>query len=51
MRCPKCCKNCSNKNGICNCILPYYCNEWVEDEENTQINISYNDITLIDKIQ
>lgn len=30
---PKCCKNCSNRhNSICCCSLPYYCNEYVEDE-------------------
>ena len=31
---PKCCKGCSGrKNGMCNCTLPSYCNEWVEDDE------------------
>lgn len=28
---PRCCKNCSNRNqGVCNCTLPMYCNEYVE---------------------
>ena len=31
---PKCCKGCSGrKNGVCNCTLPTYCQEYVEDEE------------------
>ena len=52
MKIPRCCKNCNNKNkGICNCVLPYYCNEWVEDDEDTQINVSHNNIILIDEIQ
>ena len=35
---PKCCKGCSNlhKNEFCCCSLPYYCNEWVEDEATDQ---------------
>lgn len=29
---PKCCKGCSNRNkGVCNCVLPSMCNEYVED--------------------
>ena len=36
---PKCCKGCQNrKNGICNCTLPLYCNEWIEDDVTTVIN-------------
>lgn len=31
---PKCCKGCSSKgSGVCNCTLPAYCQEYVEDEE------------------
>lgn len=34
MMIPRCCKNCNNRNkGICNCVLPYYCNEYVEDDD------------------
>ena len=34
MMIPRCCKNCSNKHkGICNCVLPNYCNEYVEDDD------------------
>ena len=33
---PKCCKGCANKKwGVCNCILPSTCNEYVEDESVT----------------
>ena len=31
---PKCCKGCSGRgSGVCNCTLPIYCQEYVEDEE------------------
>lgn len=35
MKIPACCKNCSNRGQgkVCNCILPNYCQEWVEEDE------------------
>lgn len=37
---PKCCKGCSDrKSGICNCTLPLYCDEWVEDDETYPTNV------------
>lgn len=37
---PKCCKNCSGRgNGVCNCTLPIYCQEYVEDEETCPTNV------------
>ena len=37
---PKCCKGCSGrKSGMCNCTLPSYCNEWVEDDETYPTNV------------
>ena len=37
---PKCCKGCSGrKSGICNCTLPLYCDEWVEDDETYPTNV------------
>lgn len=36
---PKCCKNCyGGRNGVCNCTLPSYCNEWVEDDGSEPVN-------------
>lgn len=41
MKIPKCCKNCKNKNsGVCNCVLPYYCKEWVEDEVKDELSFN-----------
>ena len=37
---PRCCKGCSGrKSGMCNCTLPSYCNEWVEDDETYPTNV------------
>lgn len=37
---PKCCKGCSGRgSGVCNCTLPSYCNEWVEDDETYPTNV------------
>ena len=37
---PKCCKNCSGRgNGVCNCTLPIYCQEYVEDDETYPTNV------------
>lgn len=42
MKIPACCKNCNNRNkGPCNCVLPNYCNEWVEDEPDKIEPIPY----------
>lgn len=46
---PKCCKGCLNRNsGFCNCVLPLYCNEFVEEDETRDINTN---ITYIDMLR
>ena len=47
---PKCCKGCSNRNsGICNCVLPLYCNEFVEDDKIGDINANISYIDMLNK--
>lgn len=47
---PKCCKGCSLRNyGTCNCTLPSYCNEYVEDDSLiTDDDKDYKSIQYLD---
>lgn len=47
---PKCCKGCSNRNsGICNCVLPLYCNEFVEEDKIEDINTNITYVDMLNK--
>ena len=47
---PKCCKGCLNRNsGICSCVLPLYCNEFVEEDETKDINTNITYIDMLNK--